>query len=77
MRREPWWRSYLRQPFAAAAPGSPARQPVLLRLVDKFGQVASRLAVGHPYGNVFPNSGRKFRTFIGKSFPAMGLRAEH
>ena len=44
-------------------------------LVGELPQAALRLR--HPYGNVFPNSGRKFRTFIGKSFPAMGLRAEH
>ncbi len=37
----------------------------------RFGQVAGRLAVGHPYGNVFPNTGRKFRTFSGKVFPLL------
>ncbi len=30
---------------------------------------ACRPAVVHPYGNVFPNTGRKFQPFSGKSFP--------
>ena len=38
----------------------------------RFDQVASRPAVAHPYGNVFPNTGRKFRPFSGKSFPCAG-----
>ena len=41
------------------------------KLLENFlaGQFAGRLAVGHPYGNVFPNTGRKSRTFSGKVFP--------